>query len=223
MDAVIVSHLYFRYPGKSQYVLEDINFALREGEITALMGMSGSGKSTLCRCISGIIPHVYKGDIKGNVEVLGKNILEMALPEIATKIGSVFQNPETQLFSPTVEDELAFGPENLCIEREEIGRRISEALRLVNMEDYRYSNPNQLSGGQKQLIAIASVLTLQPQILICDEIMSQIDKSGKKLIKSVLDSLKKQGKTMLLIDHDHKNLDIADKMLILKNNRIFEQ
>ncbi len=222
MEAVVVSHLSFRYPGKEKYVLEDINLLLEEGEITALMGMSGSGKSTLCRCISGIIPHVYKGDIKGIVEIFGKNILEMTLPEIATKVGSVFQNPETQLFSPTVEDELAFGPENLCIEREEIGRRISEALRLVNMEDYRYSNPNQLSGGQKQLIAIASVLTLQPQVLICDEIMSQIDKAGKKLLKNVLNSLKRQGKTILLIDHDHKNLDISDKTLILKDNRISE-
>lgn len=220
MKAVEINHLYFRYSNKLEYILEDINLLLNEGEITALMGMSGSGKSTLCRCICGIIPHVYKGELEGHIKVFGKNVMEMTVPEIASKVGIVFQNPETQLFSPTVEDELAFGPENLCIEREEIGLRISEALRLVNMEDYRYANPNQLSGGQKQLIAIASVLTLEPKIVICDEIMSQIDKHGKALIKKALTLLKEQGKTILLIEHNIENISIADRTLVLNNRKI---
>lgn len=215
-----IDGLCFRYLDKSHYILQNIHLDLNKGEITGLVGMSGSGKSTLCRCICGIIPHVYKGEMEGHIRILRKDIQEMQLPEIASKVGIIFQNPDTQLFSPTVEDELAFGPENLCLEREEIGCRIAQALALVGMERYRYANPNELSGGQKQLIAIASVLTLRPEILICDEVMSQIDKEGRLLIKDVLISLKEEGKTILMIEHDFKNLDIADRVLVLKDNKI---
>lgn len=220
MKAVEISGLSFKYPEQESHILKDAFFSIGSGEIIALVGMSGCGKSTLCRCLCGIIPHVQKGEFEGTIKMFDKDIRHMTMPEIASTAGIVFQNPDTQLFSPTVEDELAFGPENLCIDRVEIGRRIHSTLKLVGMSDYRYANPNELSGGQKQLIAIASVLTMDPKILICDEVMSQIDKEGKEIIKNLLLSLKKQGKTIFLIDHDFNNLSIADEIYVLKDKRV---
>jgi energy-coupling factor transport system ATP-binding protein len=159
------------------------------------------------------VPRLYKGELTGEVLIFGENIKNLSIAEVVTKIGIIFQNPSTQLFSPTIEDELAFGPENLCVEREKISSRIDEILRIIKMEKYRYDNPNNLSGGQQQLIAIASVLMLKPSILICDEIMSWIDDEGRKIIKDLLLKLKKEGKTIILVDHDNDNLNIADRII----------
>lgn len=220
MKAVEIKDFSFKYTQKDDTILKDINVSLNEKEIIGLVGKSGSGKSTLCYCICGIIPHIYKGKMKGSISVYQQNIRKMSLSEIASTVGIVFQNPDTQLFSPSVEDELAFGPENLCINRDEIDKRITKALKMVHMTQYRFANPNELSGGEKQLIAIASVLTLQPSVLVCDEIMSQIDASGKERIKHILLSLKKQGNTILMIDHDLNNLSISDRILMIENGKI---
>jgi len=141
----------------------------------------------------------------------------MKIPQIATRLGIVFQEPDTQLFSPTVEDEVVFGPENLCLPREEIGERLKTALKQVGMEEFRLSSPNQLSGGQKQLIALASVLSLDPEILIFDEAMSQIDAQGKEAIKEAVSGLRNRGKTVVMIEHDLDNLDVADRVLLLRD------
>lgn len=218
--ALETKNLSFRYPGKDYNVLDGIDLQISPEETVAIVGLSGCGKSTLCYCLCGIIPHVYPGKMGGEVFLYGSLVKNMNLPKIAAMLGIVFQNPESQLFSPTVEDELAFGPENLCIEREEIGRRIEESLRKVGMEEYRYMNPNNLSGGQKQLIALASVLSLEPEILIFDEAMAQIDLEGKKLIKETIKKLKAAGKTIVLVEHDFNNLDIADRVLLLKNGKL---
>ncbi len=222
MKAVEVENLFFNYLDKKEKILDGINVTIRKGEIIGLVGLSGSGKSTFCHCICGIIPKIYEGNLQGTIKIFGIDIENMKIAEIASKIGVIFQNPDTQLFSPNVEDELAFGPENLCIERDEIGHRIKKALELVGMEKYRYHNPNELSGGQKQLIAIASVLTMQPQILICDEIMSQIDQKGVELIKKALIEIKNQGKTIIMVEHNNSNLNIADRVLLLKDGKIEE-
>lgn len=186
-----------------------------------IVGLSGIGKSTLCFCLSGIIPHVYGGIMEGEVLLNGQSSRELSLPTIATTLGLVFQNPDHQLFAFNVEDELAFGPENLCVPRAEIARRIEEVLAIVGMQDYRHANPQQLSGGQRQLIAVAAVLCLQPEILIFDEAMSQIDAEGRAKLKAVMLRLKDQGKTMVMIDHDLDNLQIADRVLVLKEGRLF--
>ena len=217
-----VNNLSFCYPGKKERILKEIKLTVDRGEILALIGLSGSGKTTLCYCISGIIPHVYGGEMEGEVLLKGKSTREMELPEIATRLGIVFQNPETQLFFPVVEDEIAFGPENLCLEREEIGERITEVLQLTGMSKKRYENTYFLSGGQKQLIALASVLSLKPEILVFDEVMSQIDQKGKEAIKAMILNLKQEGKTILMIDHNYENLEIADRVMVLKNGRMSE-
>lgn len=216
MNALEVKNLSFKYNKSEEYVLKDVNFRVKSGETLAIIGQSGCGKSTLCNLICGLIPKLYKGQLSGEVLVFGENIKSLSIADTVTKIGVIFQNPSTQLFSPTIEDELAFGPENLCVDREEIGNRIDKILKTMNMEKYRYDNPNNLSGGQQQLIAIASVLMLAPSILICDEIMSWIDDEGKEIIKDVLLGLKKEGKTIIMVDHDYDNIKIADRIINLR-------
>lgn len=215
MNAVEIKNLSFKYSNSSEKILNNINLIVNDGESLAILGQSGSGKSTLCNCICGLIPNVYSGEFSGDVFIYGKNIKNMDMAQIVTKVGIIFQNPSTQLFSPTIEDELAFGPENLCVEREEIGKRMDNILKIINMEKYRYDNPNNLSGGQQQLIAIASVLMLNPQILICDEIMSWVDEDGKEIIKNLLFKLKEEGKTIIIVDHELENVKIADRIIYI--------
>lgn len=217
-----VTNLQFRYPGRHEDTLKGVNLKVEKGEALAIVGLSGNGKSTLCHCISGIYNQLHKGSLKGEVLLFGRCINTLEKKDIVTKIGIVFQDPDTQLFSPTVEDEVAFGPENLCLDRNEIRKRVDEALNLVGMAEHRLSNPNHLSGGQKQLIALASVLSLQPEIFIFDEAMSQVDKRGRTVIKSKIKSLKEQGKTIIMIEHDMSNLDIADKVMVLREGRLYE-
>ena len=207
----------YNYANISMRILENVNLTVKKGEMVGIMGLSGCGKSTLLFCICGLIPHLYKEEIKGTVLIDGVSINSMRLPEIATKIGIVFQNPDNQLFSPTVEDEIAFGPENLLVEREEIGMRIKDALNKVGMEKYRFSSPHQLSGGEKQRIALASVLSLKPNIFLFDEILSQIDKKGRTDIKEIIKNLKEDGNTIVMIDHNIDNFECADRVLFLKN------
>lgn len=212
-----VCDLQFRYQGSKTNILSGVNLKINKGEILALVGLSGCGKTTLCYCMCGIIPHIFQGDYKGRVLINGALTSEMKLPDIAAKLGIVFQDPDTQLFAPVVEDEIAFGPENLCVERDEIGKRIGDALKQVRMERYRFESPSILSGGQKQLIALASVLSLHTEILIFDEAMSQIDSEGKKIIKEKICELKNLGKTIIMVEHDFENIDIADRIMVMKN------
>lgn len=213
MKAVTVNNLSFNYKNSEEKIIKDLSFEIQAGEITVIVGKSGSGKTTLCNCICGLIPSVYTGHMSGEIKIFNKNIRDMTLSERVTSIGIIFQNPTSQIFSPTIEDELAFGPENLSLDREEIGRRIDGVLRRIKMEQYRFDNPNNLSGGQQQLIALGSVLTLDPKILICDEIMSFVDEEGKRLIKSILLSLRAEGKTIIMVDHNISNIDIADNII----------
>ncbi len=215
MNSVKIINLNFKYKNSKDFILRNLNLEINSGEITAIAGKSGSGKTTLCKCICGLISKNNKEHFTGEVLLLGKDISKMPLAELVTTIGIIFQNPSTQLFSPTIEDELAFGLENLCITREEIGKRIEYILKLIGMEEYRYENPNNLSGGQQQLIALASVLIMEPKILVCDEIMSWVDDNGRKVIKRVLLRLKEEGKTVIMVDHKIENIKIADKIIYM--------
>jgi len=220
---VKIKDLGFRYDRDGKNILNDISLEAKRGEITAIMGPSGSGKSTLCYCIMGIIPHIYGGELSGEVHIFNKPVLHMKVPEIATKAGIIFQDPDTQLFSPTVEDDIAFGPENLCLERNETGRRIKKSLGLVGMGKYRYSDPGCLSGGEKQLIAISSVLSLNPEVIIFDEAMSQLDEESRHRVKSIIKELKNKGKTIIIVEHETGNLDIADRLFILEDGALKEK
>lgn len=220
--AIEVRELYLRYAGNKKNTINGVSFAVERGETVALMGMSGCGKSSLCYCICGIIPGMIKARVMGDIELFGEKVSELSIAERAKKIGIVFQEPDNQLFSPTIEDEIAFAPENLCIEHDEIGEIIKNCLDAVGMSKYRLSSPERLSGGQKQLIALASVLAMDPEILVFDEAMSQLDEDGKQMIRDMILKLKNQGKTILMVEHDIKNAQIADRILVMRSGKLFD-
>ena len=221
-NPIEINNLYFKYNNSPDYILKGVDLTISKGEILALVGLSGGGKTTLLNIMCGIIPHIRKGEINGEVKLWGKEIKDLKIIDISKKVGIVFEDPDTQLFLPTVEDEIAFGPENLMVERKEIGNRIEKVLKMVNMEDYRYENPNNLSGGQKQLIAIAAILAMEPDILLFDEALAQIDDDGKKRIKDIILNLKRGGKTIVLVEHHIDTLDLADRVLELQNGKLRE-
>ena len=203
-----VSVDYGKYP-----VVQDFSLTVGEGEAVLLKGLSGCGKSTLLHVVCGLIPEIVKANVSGKALLFGENVRELDAASRARKIGIVFQNPETQLFCESVEDEIAFGLENLCVPPAEIGEKISEVLDLVQMTDFRYSSPRELSGGQKQRIVLASVLALDPQILLLDEALSQMDAKSRKNLIQHLRKLRKQGKTMLMVDHDDILVEIASEII----------
>jgi len=207
MNAVEAWEVSFQYKGQTNPVLEKVCFALESGKIAAITGPSGGGKSTLGYCLCGVIPDLIQGHFSGAVTLQGR-------------AGIVFQDPDTQIFLPTVEDELAFGPENLCLSRQEIGERISGTLELLGITELRMVNPARLSGGQKQLVALGGVLTLSPEILVLDETLSQLDLAAQEKVKRVLVALKRQGRTIIMIEHEKKILDIADQIWLLDRGKL---
>ena len=157
---VSIRDLQYRYRGQKGFALEGINLSLDQGEFMMLMGPSEAGKSTLAATINGLIPHFHMGKLSGEVEVMGRNTKKFSVAQMAELVGMVFQDFEAQLFSTNVELEVAFGPENFALPSEEIKNRIDENLNYVGLEGFRNRPPSTLSGGQKQKLAIASVLAL---------------------------------------------------------------
>ena len=221
MPIIEWKELTFGYEKK--ILLKNISGKIEEGECVALVGPSGCGKSTLCYLLSGIIPRSIEGEYEGEIKLLGENLKDISLENVVKTIGVVFQNPDSQLFSPTVEDELAFGPENFCLSISEIENRIDYALKEVDMESYRFANPTQLSGGQKQLIALAAVLVMKPKLLIFDEALSQLDKESTDRISDVIIKLKNEGKSIIMVEHDMENLSFADRILCIEDGKLIEK
>ena len=214
MNVIEINNLsinYGKYP-----VLDDFSLTVAQGEAVLIKGPSGCGKSTLLHAVCGLIPSLIRAEMSGEIMLFGRPVKDLTVAEKAEKIGIVFQNPETQLFCDTVEDEIAFGLENICMPVEDMGRRIAEMLALVGMEDFRYASPKELSGGQKQRVILAAVLALNPQILLLDEVLSQMDATGKKALLTHLEALARQGRTMLMVDHDDILAEIASRVVEIK-------
>ncbi len=215
--------LTFSFPDAGEPLFSGVDLRVRSGEVVTIMGLSGSGKTTLCHCLSGIIPLIRPGQMSGDVLVEGVSTRQLTVPEVASRLGIVFQDPDTQLFFPAVEDEIAFGPENLCVPPAEIELTVQRVMHTVGLpEELRHRNPHHLSGGQKQLVALASVLSLQPQILIFDEVMSQLDADGKKRIRRLIRELAGEGKAVVTVEHDPDNLDIADRVKVLHDGQLVD-
>ncbi len=212
--------LSFGYSNQSPPLFEQVDLQVFSGEVVALVGKSGAGKSTLCHCLAGIIPHLIQGQISGQVWVDDLLTTDSNLPTLAQRVGAVFQDPDMQLFMPTVEDEVAFGLENLCLPPPEIGERIEQCLQLVGMSEQRLCHPHQLSGGEKQRVALAAVLAMNPQALILDEAFSQLDRTGRDALKQIMWQLRDAGKAIVMVEHDWSNLDVADRVLVLKERRL---
>ncbi|MHA1834948.1 MAG: energy-coupling factor ABC transporter ATP-binding protein [Candidatus Baldrarchaeia archaeon] len=202
MSLIKIKNLSFTYANAEEPAIKNINLTIDEGEFVLLTGPSGCGKTTLCRCLNGLIPHFYTGEMQGDVIIDGLNTREHPVYELAQKVGLVFQDPENQLVSLNVEKELAFAPENLGLPREEIRKRVEEALQLLKIEHLRYKAPYELSGGEQQRVAIASVLTLKPKILVLDEPTSNLDPKGaEQVLKTIKDLNEKLNVTIILIEH----------------------
>ena len=196
-------------------MLTDFSLIVKEGECVTILGESGCGKSTLLHCICGSIPRSIPAEMTGTIRLSGRPVDEYPRHELVQKIGIVFQDPQTQLFCDTVEDELAFGMENICLSCEEMGTRIKESLGLTGLGKYRLSSPKNLSGGQKQLVVLAAVLALHPAILLLDEVFSQLDEIGRSALLAHIAALRDSGRTIVLVDHDPVNLAIGTSSITI--------
>ncbi len=204
-------------------LLESVQLEVAEGEMVALVGLSGCGKSILAKTIAGIIPQYLKQiQTSGTVHLFGKPVCEMELLERLHTIGYIFQNPDNQIFSSVVETELAFGLENLCVQPETIELRIQQVLEEIGMEELRYENTHNLSGGQKQLLTIGSILALQPRILICDEILCQLDHESCTRVLEILQRLRGMGITIFIIEHDLDKLVGVDRIYTIQGKHLVE-
>jgi energy-coupling factor transport system ATP-binding protein len=216
-----LDHVTFTYEDGVQAL---INLSLKAcpGEFVVILGANGAGKSTLCFLLSGIVPHIYGGNRNGKVSVAGRDPWDDPLYVTAQSCGVLLQDPEVQLFNPTVSTELAFGPSNLKAPRQEILDRIGETLALLRLEGLEKRNPRDLSGGQKQRVALGAVLTMRPRVLILDEPTSQLDPVGRWEVVEAIHQLKSTGKmTIVMTTHETDDiLDLADQVLVLDKGRV---
>jgi energy-coupling factor transporter ATP-binding protein EcfA2 len=220
MNPIHIRNLSFTYRGGEHKALDGIDFDLREGEMVVLMGRTGAGKSTLCRCLNGIIPKFQKGELSGDVQVFGESTKEKRIYELAQDVGLVFQDFEPQLFSTSVELEAAFGPENLGLPREEIAARVKYALQTVGLEGFENRQPYNLSGGEKQRLAIASVLSSNPRILVLDEPTTDLDPQGRHDILTALRKLRDESISLLVVEQDAEDVIDADRIVIMDAGRV---
>lgn len=202
MAIIQTENLTYTYPSATKPSIRDISIKIEKGEFVLITGPSGCGKTTLCRCFNGLIPHFYQGELKGKITVVGLNVLEHPTYELAKHVGLVFQNPENQLFALSVEKDVAFGLENLGVPKEEMWKRVNWALNLTGIYDLRERAPHELSGGQQQRVAIASVLAMQPEVLVLDEPTSFLDPlTAKKIFEVIYELNRKLGITVVLVEH----------------------
>jgi energy-coupling factor transporter ATPase len=209
MNVIETDSLSYTYPGTSKPSIRDVSIQIQKGEFVLITGPSGCGKTTLCRCLNGLIPHFYQGELKGSITVAGLNVVNQQIYELAKHVGFVFQNPENQLFALSVEKDVAFGLENLGVPREDMRQKVDWAMNESGIYDLRERAPHELSGGQQQRVAIASVLAMQPEIIVLDEPTSFLDPlSAKRIFEVVYDLNRKLGITVILVEH---RLDLTAK------------
>ena len=220
MSFIEVKNVKFRYPQTKKDALGGIELSIEKGEYVSVIGHNGSGKSTLARLMNGLLLPT-----EGEVLVNGFSTADkQKLFEIRKRVGVVFQNPDNQLVASIVEDDVAFGPENIGVPRKEIGERIDFALKAVGMEEYRKSTPSRLSGGQKQRVAIAGVLAIRPEMLILDESTAMLDPRGRKEVTEVVERLNREnGMTVLTITHYMDEVCRADRVIVLSDGQIVMQ
>src|SRR5690349_21912737 len=198
---LVVDNLSFRYRTRPELAIENISFELKEGELLLIAGSSGCGKTTLARCINGLIPRSYGGERSGGVFLHGKEIAAMKIPEMAQIVGTLLQDPERQIVASNVYNEIAFGPENLGLPRAEILVRVDSALKRLGIEYLRDRETFNLSGGEKQKVALAGLLAMNPSILLLDEPLASLDPASAYEALDVFRSLADEGRTIVLIEH----------------------
>lgn len=209
MAIIETKNLTYTYPGATKPSIADVSIKVEKGEFVLITGPSGCGKTTLCRCFNGLVPHFYQGELKGEITVAGENVLKKHTYEMAKHVGLVFQNPENQLFALSIEKDVAFGLENMGVDRQVMRQKVDWALNQTGIYDLRERSPHEISGGQQQRVAIAAVLAMEPEIVVLDEPTSFLDPlSAEKIFEVIYDLNRNQGITVILVEH---RLDLTAK------------
>ena len=222
MSLIKFNHFYFRYRTNEIHALKDINLEISENKFILLAGETGSGKTTLIRCMNGLIPQFYSGYYKGNVIVNGKDATKTPISELSTEVGIVFQNPENQLVAMNIEHEIAFGMENLGFSKEIIKQKLEEVIHLTEIENIIHKAPFEISGGEQQRVAIASILVLDPKLIILDEPTANLDPLFAYKILQLLKKIQKERKITIIISEHRMDLilPLIDEIILIKEGSI---
>lgn len=221
--AISIEDLSFTYRETEHPALHHINGQIEDGTFTVIMGHGGAGKSTLCAALNALVPRFFQGDYAGRVAVKERIVGKSRVADMSRIVGLVLQDFEAQLFSTSVELEVAFGPENHCLPHDEIERRIERYLGFVGLSSMRKREPASLSGGQKQRLAIASVLALEPEVLVMDEATTDLDPIGREEVLSVADTLRQEKRTLLIVDHEPETAEGADQVWLMREGSMIAQ
>ena len=215
----------FHYENSKRNVLKNINLSIQEGEFVVITGPTGAGKTTLCETMNGVIPNFVKGNLSGKITIVGKDPRQTKVSNMAQTVGLVFQDPDTQLFGMTVEEDVAFGVSNLGFNYEECMKRVEQSIAQLNIQELRSRKPQELSGGQKQSVAIAGIYAMLPKIIVCDEPTAMLDPVGKKNIFSLIKEInKKYGITVVCVEHVMNEIvRYADKVIVMDRGEIVLQ
>ena len=223
MSIISLKNVSYTYPLEKQRVIENVSFDFEKGRVYGIIGKNESGKTSLCNIIRGFIPEIYKGELQGTVLIKGQPISDYDLGDLAAIIGYSFQNPFTQIsgVKETVYEEIAYGMENLGFEREKMIQKVDELIKLFFLEELKEKNPFELSGGQKQRVSLASIIALDPEVVILDEPTSQLDPQSTEEVFKIVSYLKEQGKTVIIVEHKIDLLaEYCDDILLMNEGKI---
>jgi energy-coupling factor transporter ATP-binding protein EcfA2 len=226
MAIINLQNVTYQYPLTATPALQQVDLQVEEGEFVALIGPNGAGKSTLCYTISGFIPHFFKGELSGTVEVVGAETQQSSLSEWVLNAGLAFQNPFNQISGAkyTVYEEIAFGLENIGVPREQIRQRVDQIIVQTGIDDLADRSPYSLSGGQQQRVALASILVMRPKVLVLDEPTSQLDPLGSREVFQMIKSMSQGGLTVVMSEHKVEWIALfADRVIALSDGQIVEQ
>lgn len=220
--AICLKNLSYRYPNAVEPSLKNINLDVEKGKFILIMGSTGAGKTTLSLCLNGLIPQLLEGKLTGRVSVAGKDVGKTAVQSLSKVLGLVLQDPETQVIGRTVEEDTSFGPRNFLVPLDEIRQRVNQTLEKVRLQGYNDRLSEELSGGEKQRLAIAGVLVMEPEILVLDEPTSELDPAGRSEIYATLADLRrKKDLTIILVEHSSEELIYkADEVVVLNQGEL---
>ncbi|BCN32483.1 energy-coupling factor ABC transporter ATP-binding protein [Anaeromicropila herbilytica] len=225
MSKITVTNLKYKYPHRDNLALNNISFEIQPGEFIGIVGENNSGKSTLCQSIIGLVPHFYKGGYGGSVIIDDIEVYKSDISTLCKKVGLIFQNPFNQVTGSkeTVFEEIAFGLENIGIPRDEMIERINFSMKLLDIEQYKDRNPFDLSGGQMQRVAIASIIAMKPEIIILDEPTSQLDPAGSEEVFQAVTKLSNEGITIIMVEHKiEKIAAYCDKVMLMHKGELIK-
>lgn len=223
MSLIEMKHVTYQYPLDPEPIIKDVSLTIEKGQVYGLVGSNQSGKTTLCNIIRGFIPEMFLGKLTGEVTYQGKPVVSYNIGALAAEMGYSSQNPFTQIsgVKDTVAEEIAYGMENIGTAPDVMQRKVKELIQLFRLEALQDKNPYELSGGQKQRVALASIVALDPQVVILDEPTSQLDPESTEAIFQIIAMLKEQGKTIIVVEHKVDLLaEYCDEIILLDQGRV---